>query len=154
MNREQQDKLVDMIVNHQLEDATNYLTVEFGKIHIGKRASGWEFNWNFNEGKYYTSGKELIELLKSGKYIIIDEYEREYTFDQFWEEISDWIKVKDTDDLIDLKYYYESGKYKGEHIYYVKSDIIIEYKEKYNIDVNEYGEFHSDGLRFSTSDFR
>lgn len=154
MNRQQQDKLVDMIIDRNLEEAKSYLNDEFGKIHLGKRSGGWEFRWNFNAGKYYTSGKELIDVLKSGEYTILDEYDREYSFDAFWNEISDWIKTSEDDDLIDLAYFYDSGMYGGEHKYYEKVETIKEYKEKYNIDVNDYGEFHSDGLRFTTSDFR
>lgn len=158
MNKEHHDVLIGMINNYEVENVEDFIHENFEKIHIGKRSCGWEFLWNFNDGKYYTSGKELLDLLKSGEYIMLDEYNRQYpTFEKFWEEISPWIKT-DQDNpidehLLDLETYYKT-KYSGEHIYYEKTTLIEKYKELYNIDVNDYGEFRSDDLRFSTSDFR
>lgn len=42
------------------------------KIHLGKRSSGWRFNWNFHNNLYYSSKDELFEFIREGR--VVDEY--------------------------------------------------------------------------------
>ena len=51
------------------------------EIHLGKDSAGWKFNFNYNDGEFYTDFDELRYWLK-GK-TIVDEYGREITFDNF-----------------------------------------------------------------------
>ena len=110
-------------------------------IHIGKRSGGWKFLFNANNFEYFdTTKKSLIEWLKSGQ--IIDEYNQEYTFEEFWNNerpTKGW----------DLKEYYEQST-EDKWIYYVESKVIQKFKELFNIDVNPHGEFYIDDLRFTT----
>jgi hypothetical protein len=110
-------------------------------IHIGKRSCGWKFLFNANNFEYFDTTKEsLIEWLKSGQ--IVDEYNQEYTFEEFWNNerpTKGW----------DLKEYYEQSK-EDKWIYYVESNVIQKFKELFNIDVNPHGEFYIDDLRFTT----
>lgn len=110
-------------------------------IHIGKRSAGWKFLFNANNFKYFQPNKEsLIKWLKSGQ--IIDEYDRKFTFEEFWNNecfTEGW----------DLKEYYEQYK---EDEYYVESKVIQKFKKLFDIDVNLHGEFYIDNLRFTTFD--
>ena len=110
-------------------------------IHIGKRSGGWKFLFNANNFEYFdTTEESLIEWLKSGQ--IVDEYNQEYTFDEFWNNersIEGW----------DLKEYYEQFT-EDKWIYYVESKTIQKFKDSFGIDVNLHGEFYINDLRFTT----
>ena len=117
------------------------------KIHLGKRSVGWKFLFNANRGKYYDLTKEgitkFVESEASGK--VVDEYGREFTIEDFWEdEIKDFLNSG-----YDLESYYKEHP---EHIlssYYCYGREVKELK-RYN--PNKYGEFYNDGLRFTTCD--
>lgn len=116
------------------------------KIHIGKRSAGWKFLWNANNFKYFTPNKEsLMEFLKSGQ--IYNEYGEKFSFDQFInEEIAPFL----SDDLWDIESYYKEGNIKFPHI--IPSDKRMEFSETHGVNVNIYGEFYIDNLRFTTYD--
>jgi hypothetical protein len=42
------------------------------KIHLGQRASGWKFLWNFNDDKFYSNKEQLLTFIRSGR--VVDEY--------------------------------------------------------------------------------
>lgn len=55
-------------------------------IHLGKRSVGWQFLWDYHQGRYYKPNLASIKAYLQDK-IIIDEYHRTYTLDQFLQEI-------------------------------------------------------------------
>jgi len=57
-------------------------------IHLGKRSSGWKFCWNFHKDKYYTSKKELLAFIRSGR--VVDEYGEEWEPEEFIKMALDW----------------------------------------------------------------
>lgn len=52
------------------------------EIHLGKRSAGWQFLWNYHNGKYFKPTlKSIKDFLKDKE--IYDEYGRYFTLDQF-----------------------------------------------------------------------
>ena len=85
------------------------------EIHLGKRSYGWQFLWDYHNGKYFNSNLDSIkEFLSQDGIIIYDEYENFYEVEQlFNDELSNCL-YKDAmhDDGMD-------GEYSG---YYFKSE--------------------------------
>lgn len=84
-------------------------------IHIGKRSGGWKPLLRANE--YYDSFKSMKSFYNNNKeYLsIMDEYDREYTFDELVEDLIHWNKDnKDAKSHIDLDDYYENKCYVDE----------------------------------------
>lgn len=52
------------------------------QIHIGKRSYGWQFLWNYHDGKYFDANLNSIKIFLEDK-IIYDEYDRVYSLDAF-----------------------------------------------------------------------
>ena len=119
------------------------------KVHIGKRSAGWKFLWNANNFKYFKQSKtSLFEFLKTGR--IFDEYGKEFTFDQFInDEIAGFL-----DNGYDIDSYENSEKSRGysNTYYFYEQDRYRKFKETFGVDVNKYGEFYIDGLRFTVCD--
>lgn len=135
MTPEQKKEVIDAINNDQYDEARDIMN-EIKDIHIGKRSAGWKFLWDANDFKYFKPTKEsLIEWLKSGQ--IIDEYDQEFTFDEFW-----------NDCLNGFWDGYDAITYKKDHpeISYWRKNI----SQFYGIPVT-LGEFYIDDLRFSVS---
>lgn len=131
-----------------------------GKIHLGKSSCGWKFLWNCNIHQYcdgyfdetnhfipvykywklYEPTKEgITAFVMRDDIIIYDEYE----------EVQDKQKFLDfafNKEGIDCKEYYTNPEYNAVHYYPSRDTRFIELGFK-----PEYGEFYSDGLRFSTS---
>lgn len=139
INKEKKEKLKSLIDEENWEDLIDNIPEN---IHIGKRSTGWKFLWDAHDFRYFKPNKEsLIEWLKSGD--IYDEYGRKYSFEQFWnKEI--WF------DGFDCETYYQKEKclYKG--IYELRKQFL--YKEMFNINVNEFGEFYIDNLCFTVNE--
>lgn len=135
MTPEQKKEVIDAINNDQYDEARDIMN-EVKDIHIGKRSAGWKFLWDANEFKYFEPTKEsLIEWLKSGQ--IIDEYDQEFTFDEFW-----------NDCLNGFWDGYDAITYEKDHperIYWRKN-----ISQFHGIPVT-FGEFYIDNLRFSVS---
>lgn len=55
-------------------------------LHLGKRSVGWQFLWDYHQGRYYKPNLASIKAYLQDK-IIIDEYHHTYTLDQFLQEI-------------------------------------------------------------------
>ena len=58
------------------------------KIHLGKRSSGWRFNWNFHEGSHYSTKEELLAFIRSGR--VVNEYGEEESVEEFIEMALNW----------------------------------------------------------------
>lgn len=143
-DKERAKKLIDA---NELEEAINLVDQmkKSQNIHLGKRSAGWKFFFDSNDLKYFEPTREGLNRFFSDNHVIIkDEYGKVFTVDEFWENIEDvlckgWdLETYYRDNPEELKYFCES-----------KSSKIF---DKYN--PNVFGEFYSDGLRFSTfSDF-
>lgn len=142
INQQQKDMLCRMIQNEQWDEFEQNLPEA---IHLGKRSSGWKFLWDAHEFTYFKPNKKsLIEFLKSGN--IEDEYGHKFTFDEFWNEELDGF----LDQGWDLTDYYAENHSIYKH--YEPDYIRYKFQQKYNVNVNAYGEFYIDGLRFATSE--
>lgn len=114
-------------------------------IHIGKRSAGWRFLFCANENFLYPLTKEGISefIQRNGGGHIRDEYGRSFTTDQFWnEEIS-------TTSGWDIESYYRNNP--QEKRYHYNSNDFSSWTKEFK--PNEYGEFYSDGLRFTVSTY-
>lgn len=57
-------------------------------IHLGKRSYGWAFLWDLNEMQFYKPElKSIINFLKKKDAIIENEYGKQFTIDDFINEI-------------------------------------------------------------------
>lgn len=116
------------------------------KVHIGKRSAGWKFLWDANNFEYFNPTKESIfDFLKSGR--IFDEYGREFTFEEFInDEVGESLNTG-----YDLETYEKSNPRMDRSYYFYRREELERFREKYDQDVNEFGEFYIDDLRFTTS---
>ena len=144
VSEEDKQNVIEQISKDNWSEARDLFAEMINRIHIGKRSSGWQFVWNANRFKYFEPNiKSLQNWLKSG--IIEDEYGREFTFEEFWnDEIKDFLYEGWNLE----KYYTESGEimWCGHDIPYYFQDKV----EKFNID--KCGEFVIGGLRFTTTE--
>lgn len=101
-------------------------------IHLGKRSSGWQFAWREHSNLYKDNLESIKEFLTNPNIIITDEYGESFTYDEFYEEIKDFLYNDDYH--IDIQEYYE--RYSDKHAAY---------------DGTEYTT--RDGLRFIKVDF-
>lgn len=69
------------------------------EVHLGKRSCGWQFLWDYHNGKYYESNLESIKKYLSDKKIY-DEYGRIFTLEQFFNDEIKYCLYK-TEDLYD-----------------------------------------------------
>lgn len=55
------------------------------EIHLGKRSYGWQFLWDYHNGKYFNSNLDSIkEFLSQDDIIIYDEYGNFYEVEQLF----------------------------------------------------------------------
>ena len=54
----------------------------YDKIHLGKSSYGWQFSFQYNDGKYYKDIKEMKKWLKDKT--ICDEGGKEISYKDFW----------------------------------------------------------------------
>ena len=116
-------------------------------IHIGKRSYGWKFLWDANLFEHFEPNKKSIkEFLKSGQ--IIDEYGEKFSYDKFInEEVGD--RIDNGYDAISWhKDHPEEYNYWFRNLSERERLIFL---DKYNLDINQYGEFYIDELRFTVS---
>lgn len=137
--------IIQSIVNDDYEKAKIIINQKDSEVHIGKRSAGWKFLWNVNKFKYFHPNKEsFIKFLKTyGQ--IFDEYGREYSFEEFWNnEVGEFLYTG-----LDLKSYYEENKelYK----YHPEDKELIPFKNL-NLNINEHGEFYLDDMRCCIND--
>lgn len=141
----QEKELAKQYIDKDKHDELKQLIPE--DIHIGKRSGGWKFLWDAHFFEYFEPTKEsLLDWLHSGQ--IIDEYGEEFTFEQFWnDEISGFL-----DKGYDLESYYEANP---EDRYWDFRSAINYFDRRcpnFEGDINNYGEFYIDDLRFSISE--
>ena len=85
------------------------------EIHLGKRSYGWQFLWDYHNGKYFNPDLNSIKkFLSQDDIIIYDEYENFYEVEQLFNDELASCLYKDAmhDDGMD-------GEYSG---YYFKSE--------------------------------
>ena len=88
--KEQLNSIADLVVNEKLDDAIDELQEVNQKIHICKRSCGWQIGFDHNNGEYYQpTRKSLEEFLSRPDIVIFDEYNNEYTYEEFWKEIDE-----------------------------------------------------------------
>lgn len=57
------------------------------EIHLGKRSYGWQFLWDYHNGKYFNPNLESIKgFLLQKDIVIYDEYGNFYTTDQLFND--------------------------------------------------------------------
>jgi hypothetical protein len=101
-------------------------------IHLGQRASGWKFCWNFHDNKYYTNKEELLEFIRSGR--VIDEYGELQDTEEFIKMALEWSQP---DGKVLNKDYYDIEERDSKHIY--------------SFNMTPYYDKIIDGLRVSNS---
>lgn len=81
--------------------------------HIGKRSGGWQFLFaphndedGYDKNPWENTLESLKKCLSDPEYEIVDEYNRIYTPEQFWEEIGDCL-YNDPERYINEKQYYQ-----------------------------------------------
>lgn len=119
-------KLAESKNYSDLEELKNKAHKVVTEIHLGKRSAGWQFLWNHNNLKYYNPDlKSIQKFLKETDGIIKDEYGQVYTYEEFFEEIKDWLYEDDnhiTGRVYDKKYtnstcFFEKSLEVGNRIY-------------------------------------
>ena len=108
---------------------------DFEVIHIGKRNGGWQFLFRYyrNNRFWSTNFQSIDDFLRNSEYEIFDEYGRNYTVDEFWNDaVGDSLYHGITLD----------ESYKNDDI-----------RDKWIIQRFLKTEFTSDGLRFCDSEF-
>lgn len=134
-------KLQNILDSGKLEEARDYLNMILNPVHIGKQSGGWKFLFNANRGEIYSSlTKEGInEFIRSNDGYIENEYGVRIELDEFWNKV-----VKLTG--YDLESYYKDHPREFRAYCLIDKQQIPEKLKKENID--KYGEFESDGLKF------
>lgn len=57
-------------------------------IHLGKRSTGWKFNLNFHNDKYYSNKEELLEFIRSRR--VVNEYGEQLDPNEFIQMALEW----------------------------------------------------------------
>jgi hypothetical protein len=135
-------KLAESKDYSDLEELKNKVHKVVTEIHLGKISAGWQFLWNHNNLKYYNPDLESIQkFLKESDGIIKDEYNQVFSYEQFFEEIGDWLY--EDDDHMTAKIF--SEKYADGVLPNISKTLKVGNKV-YN---SSRGEFHINDLRFA-----
>lgn len=122
------------------------------RIHLGKRSSGWVFNWDANNLKYYVPTlKSIKNFIDSNDAQIIDEYGNPYTWDEFInEEIGDILKY-DCGAMTGKEYYERYPKHRTPYNREFQKEINMFRKYAMNNTIEpKYHDFITkEGLRFA-----
>lgn len=84
------------------------------RVHLGKRSYGWQFLWDYHDGRYFKANLESIKKYLKDK-IIFDEYDEVFSLDQFLnEEIVDYLyntdgKLHDGIETLSSDYFISDG---------------------------------------------
>ena len=144
--QEQLNSIAKLVVSKQIDEAIDKLNEVNEKIHICKRSCGWQVGFDHNNGGYYQpTRKSLEEFLSQPGMVIIDEYNNEYSYDEFWKEIDE--HNANPRNTCDSKKYIEEQKINDYPSYICWSDI-HEVKELFGIDTT-VNDFYNGGLRWS-----
>ena len=149
--QEQLNSIAKLVVSKQIDEAIDKLNEVNEKIHICKCSCGWQVGFDHNNGEYYQpTRKSLEEFLSQPGMVIFDEYNNEYTYDEFWKEIDE--HNANPRNIWDSKKFTQEITISDNSSYICLSDI-REVKELFNIDTS-YNDFYNGGLRWNVfSDF-
>ena len=100
------------------------------KIHLGQRASGWKFLWNFNDDKYYSNKEQLLKFIRSGR--VVDEYGQLQDTEEFIKMALEWGQPDGK--VLNKDYFDEQSKLN---------------RRNYPFSMKEYYDKEVDGLRVS-----
>ena len=149
--QEQLNSIAKLVVSKQIDEAIDKLNEVNEKIHICKCSCGWQVGFDHNNGEYYQpTRKSLEEFLSQPGTVIIDEYNNEYSYDEFWKEIDEhnanprntWDSKKFTQEITI-----------SDNSSYICLPDIRKVKELFDIDTS-YNDFYNGGLRWIVfSDF-
>ena len=125
------------------------------KVHLGKRSGGWVFCWDANECQYYTPSLDSIhKFIVSNKALIINEYNEEFTWDEFINnELKDCLYVDSNSKLYNTYSEYYIKNPSVPDLYGRTSPRLVALFEPYSKDGVDamFQEFISkDNLRFAT----
>ena len=101
---------------HELHSKYNEMILESipERVHLGKRSHGWQFLWDYHDGRYFKANLESIKEYLKDK-IIFDENKEVFSLDQFLnEEIADYLyntdgKLYDCVELLPSYYFISDG---------------------------------------------
>ena len=149
--QEQLNSIAKLVVSKQIDEAIDKLNEVNEKIHICKCSCGWQVGFDHNNGEYYEpTRKSLEEFLSQPGIVIIDEYNNEYSYDEFWKEIDE--HNANPRNIWDSKKFTQEITISDNSSYICLPDI-REVKELFNIDTS-YNDFYNGGLRWNVfSDF-
>ena len=149
--QEQLNSIAKLVVSKQIDEAIDKLNEANERIHICKCSCGWQVGFDHNNGEYYQpTRKSLKEFLSQPGMVIFDEYNNEYTYDEFWKEIDEhnanprntWDSKKFTQEITI-----------SDNSSYICLPDIRKVKELFDIDTS-YNDFYNGGLRWIVfSDF-
>ena len=149
--QEQLNSIAKLVVSKQIDEAIDKLNEVNEKIHICKCSCGWQVGFDHNNGEYYEpTRKSLEEYLSQPGMVIIDEYNNEYSYDEFWKEIDE--HNANPRNIWDSKKYMQEITISDNSSYVCLPDI-RKVKELFDIDTS-YNDFYNGGLRWVVfSDF-
>ena len=141
--QDQLKSIADLVVNEKIDEAIDKLHEINKEIHICKRSCGWQIGFDHNNGEYYQpTRKSLEEFLSQPDIKIIDEYNNEYTYEEFWKEIDEH--------NANHRNKYDSKKYKQEQnepSWTICWSDIHNVKEMFGIETT-VNDFYNGGLRW------
>ena len=147
--QDQLKSIADLVVNEKIDEAIDKLHEVNKEIHICKRSCGWQIGFDHNNGEYYQpTRKSLEEFLSQPDIKIIDEYNNEYTYEEFWREIDE--HNADPHNNRDSKKDIEDIGDENERNYpwVICWPDIHKVKEMFDIETS-VNDFYTDGLRWS-----
>ena len=149
--QEQLNSIAKLVVSKQIDEAIDKLNEANERIHICKCSCGWQVGFDHNNGEYYQpTRKSLEEFLSQPGMVIFDEYNNEYTYDEFWKEIDE--HNANTHNIWDSKKFTQEITISDNSSYICLPDI-RKVKELFDIDTS-YNDFYNGGLRWIVfSDF-
>ena len=149
--QEQLNSIAKLVVSKHIDEAIDKLNEVNKKIHICKRSCGWQVGFDHNNGEYYQpTRKSLEEFLSQPDMVIFDEYNNEYTYDEFWKEIDE--HNANPHNVWDSKKFTQEITISDNSSYICLPDI-RKVKELFDIDTS-YNDFYNGGLRWIVfSDF-
>ena len=143
--QEQLNSIAKLVVSKQIDEAIDKLNEINERIHICKCSCGWQVGFDHNNGEYYQpTRKSLEEFLSQPGTVIFDEYNNEYSYDEFWKEIDE--HNANPRNIWDSKKFTQEITISDNSSYICLPDI-RKVKELFDIDTS-YNDFYNGGLRW------